>query len=256
MPKVRVFDFSKTLQSYEKIWKIQKFLMESLHLSRSTAYPLPDSLLLVQHPSTYTIGRGASPFKNLKFTSSSSLEKHNIFHTERGGDVTWHGPGQLVMYPILDLNRHKKDLHFYMRSLEQVVIDSLKQFGVSGERNDVNAGVWVSNKKISAVGVTASRWITMHGIALNVRCDLSYFDNIVPCGIENPAYGVSKLQEFVSEITLDDAGRSVLEAFSNVFELELVMHGENELPVHPVVGTSELRRVQAIDWESRGDDSK
>eukprot|EP01036_Dinobryon_divergens_P044889 gene44889-59915_t len=146
----RLYDLSTKFSKYEQVWKMQKILMENMNNSRKSECSLPDALLIVQHPSTYTLGRGAT-LDNLKFSVDCKPPLVDFHRIERGGDVTWHGPGQLVLYPVLDLHRHKKDLHWYMRSLEQVVIDTLKDFNVDGTRNEVNAGVWINQNKISAV---------------------------------------------------------------------------------------------------------
>src|SRR5437868_4353805 len=143
-----------------------------------------DILLLVQHPPVVTLGR-SSKQKNLvstpEFLNSRGIE---LFEVERGGDVTFHGPGQLVGYPIIDLKRHKQDLHWYLRQLEQALISTLSDFGISAERNPGYTGVWTGGRKIASIGVHARDWVTWHGFALNVTTDLSYFDTIVPCGID------------------------------------------------------------------------
>ena len=216
----RLYDLSSKTVSYEHVWRIQKLLVETLHLSKNSPLELSDALVITQHPSTYTLGKGAS-IENIKFRSNNESE---IFRIERGGEVTWHGPGQLVLYPILDLHRHKKDLRWYMRSLEQVVINTLHKLHEVGERNEVNAGVWIKNQKIAAVGVTASRWITMHGLAFNICNDMSKFDSIVPCGISKPGYGVCKLDQFIPGITFQEVKPLLLESFREVFQLDMEPH--------------------------------
>lgn len=136
-----------------------------------------DTLLLLEHPPVVTLGRGAKPEHLLR---ADGVE---IFDVERGGDVTFHGPGQLVGYPILDLRQHRQDLHWYLRTLEQTVIDGLGTLGIAAERRTNYTGVWTRGRKIASIGVHVKQWVTWHGFALNVTTDLSWFDRIVPCGI-------------------------------------------------------------------------
>src|SRR5216110_1054747 len=162
---------------------------EALELQRNIARDrisgaIPqDVLLLLEHPPVVTLGR-ASKEKHLvaspEFLQSKGVE---LFEVERGGDVTFHGPGQLVGYPIIDLKRHKQDLHWYLRTLEQALISTLAKFGIEAERNTGFTGVWTRGRKIASIGVHARDWVTWHGFALNVSTELSYFDLMVPCGI-------------------------------------------------------------------------
>ncbi|MEO6331240.1 MAG: lipoyl(octanoyl) transferase LipB [Gemmatimonadaceae bacterium] len=163
---------------------------EALELQRSVAASrisgkIPeDVLLLVEHPPVVTLGRSS---KGGNLTASAELLRQRgveLFEVERGGDVTFHGPGQLVGYPIIDLKRHKQDLHWYLRTVEQALIDTLAVLGITAERNTGYTGVWTAGKKIASIGVHARDWVTWHGFALNVTTDLSYFDLIVPCGIQ------------------------------------------------------------------------
>jgi lipoyl(octanoyl) transferase len=143
-----------------------------------------DVLLLVEHPPVVTLGRsskGGHLLASPELLASRGIE---LFDVERGGDVTFHGPGQLVGYPIIDLNRHRRDLHWYLRTLEAALIDALAEFGIPAERNVGFTGVWTQGRKIASIGVHARNWVTWHGFALNVTTDLSYFDVMVPCGIE------------------------------------------------------------------------
>lgn len=211
-------------QDYLKVWKYQKSLMDSAWLKRKQEQETTDSLLFVQHSNVYTLGRGADRLKNLKFDPKLTPDR-TIYTIERGGEVTWHGPGQLVCYPIIDLNHHKRDLHWYVKTLEEAVIRSLANYGVKATRSDLNPGVWVnlndpflvSNSsqtslstdddivevsatavnqvKICSIGITASRWITMHGLAINLTSDLrQILDFIVPCGIQSTDGGVCTLK--------------------------------------------------------------
>lgn len=169
--------------------------MEYIHISKSNNKPYPDCVILVEHPSVYTLGRGGTP-ENIKFNTMSKDSR--VYRVSRGGEVTWHGPGQLVAYPIIDLTEHKKDLRWYITKLEESVIRTLHSCGIVGGRSDVNPGVWIGNRKVCAVGVAASRWITMHGLALNVTCDLSPYNSIVPCGISPDIGGVTSMAAEVS----------------------------------------------------------
>ena len=163
---------------------------EALELQRQVARDriagaIPqDVLLLVEHPPVVTLGRSTKQ-KNLisspEFLASKDVE---LFEVERGGDVTFHGPGQLVGYPIIDLKRHKQDLHWFLRQVEGALIQTLAGYGIPGERSTGFTGVWTNNRKIASIGVHARDWVTWHGFALNVTTDLSYFDFIVPCGID------------------------------------------------------------------------
>jgi len=145
--------------------------------ARRQAEEIPDTLLLVEHPPVLTLGRSSHATNLLR---PDGVE---VFEVERGGDVTFHGPGQLVGYPILDLRRHRQDLHWYLRTLEQALIDGLTELGIPAERNSGWTGVWTRGRKIASIGVHVKQWVTWHGFALNVTTDLGWFDRIVPCGI-------------------------------------------------------------------------
>jgi lipoyl(octanoyl) transferase len=144
-----------------------------------------DLLLLVEHPPVVTFGRSTNAAHLLLDADALAARGVELFEVERGGDVTFHGPGQLVGYPIVDLRRHREDLHWYLRQLEAVLIGALGHLGIEAERRPALTGVWTGGRKIASIGVHARQWVTWHGFALNVTTDLSYFDLIVPCGIEN-----------------------------------------------------------------------
>ena len=143
----------------------------------------PDTLLLVEHDPVVTLGRSTKAGNLLANPALLAARGVELFDIERGGDVTFHGPGQLVGYPIVDLSQHRQDLHWYLRQLEQVLIDALAAFGIEGRREPKFTGVWVDDRKIASIGVHARSWVTWHGFALNVSTDLSWFDLMVPCGI-------------------------------------------------------------------------
>lgn len=211
------------LMPYETAWAIQR-----AWVARHRDSPQPDRLLLVEHPPVYTLGQG-STVTNLKFLESSP--PHPLFRIERGGEVTHHCPGQLVGYPILDLKRHQTDLHWYLRQLEAVVIHTLAAVGIPGTRHAGLTGVWVGDTKLAAIGIKVSRWITMHGFALNVCPDLAGFEAIIPCGIPDKAVG--SIAQFCPGITVADVVPLVKQAFGEVFALDLVDgagHGPSPTP--------------------------
>lgn len=176
-----------------------------------------DSLILLQHPPVYTLGQGAD-VRFLRFDpAQASYEIHRV---ERGGEVTYHCPGQLVGYPILDLHGYRLDLHWYLRALEEVIIRALACYGLEGERIAGLTGVWVEGCKVAAVGIKVSRWITMHGFALNICPDLLGFEKIVPCGIEGRPVG--SLAQFLPAIRFLDVQKTLIEQFEQVFHLRLV----------------------------------
>ena len=183
-----------------------------------------DRLLLLQHPPVYTLGTGAtSAF--LRFNPTNpAYELHRV---ERGGEVTYHCPGQLVGYPILNLRKYCKDLHWYLRRLEEVLIKTLAVFNLKGERIDGLTGVWLEGQKVAAVGIKVSRWITMHGFALNVCPDLSGFERIVPCGIEDKPVG--SLSNFLPGIDVSDIEPIVVSQFEQVFRITLEKGSVEEL---------------------------
>ncbi|CAM9783758.1 unnamed protein product, partial [Heterosigma akashiwo] len=202
-----VYNVESGLQDYQRCWQIQKALFNKAIDNQKQGIPGSDSLLLVEHPSVYTLGRGSS-LENLKFNHEDRDCPHKVFRIERGGEVTWHGPGQLVGYPILDLNFHKKDLKGYLYNIEEMIIKVLACRGVLGGRDPENTGVWVGDYKFCAIGVKASRWITMHGFALNVNPNLSYFDEIIPCGIHDK--GVGSLQQVQPGVSMKEVRRDVI----------------------------------------------
>lgn len=160
-------------------------LQRNLARQRAEGSLAHDLLLLVEHEPVVTLGRGTRT-ESLPLTPAELAARGvDVFEIERGGDVTWHGPGQLVGYPILDLSRHREDLHWYLRTLEDALIDALGSLGLPAERNPGFTGVWTAGRKIASIGIHVRRWVTFHGFALNVNNDLSAFDLIVPCGIPN-----------------------------------------------------------------------
>ncbi|MBD2441236.1 lipoyl(octanoyl) transferase LipB [Nostoc sp. FACHB-110] len=178
---------------------------------------LDDVLILLEHPPVYTLGQGATP-EFLKFDlDTSNFEVHRV---ERGGEVTYHCPGQVVGYPILNLQRYRKDLHWYLRQLEEVIIRVLAGYGLIGDRLTGFTGVWLEGRKVAAIGIKVSRWITMHGFALNVCPDMTGFQHIVPCGIADKP--VASLAEWIPGISCDEVRSQIARAFAEVFDVDLI----------------------------------
>ena len=192
--KIKFIDLG--LMDYKEAWDFQQKLFDEIveikkkNRKDSTNKKTPNYFLLVEHPHVYTLGKSGN-MSNLLIDETELKNKDASFYKiNRGGDITYHGPGQIVGYPILDLENFFTDIHKYLRLLEEVIILTLKNYEIKGERNQGKTGVWIDTKtpfprKICAMGVRASRWVTMHGFALNANVDLNYFNNIIPCGIAN-----------------------------------------------------------------------
>jgi lipoyl(octanoyl) transferase len=187
---------------------------------------IPDTLLLLEHPHVYTLGRNAKT-KNLLISAEQLAARGaQVFEIDRGGDVTYHGPGQLVGYPILDLAEHRRDIAWYMRCLEEALIAVAREYGIEAGRLAGAPGVWVGNDKLVAMGVHISRWVTSHGFAFNVNTDLRYFDWIVPCGLRDK--GVTSLQKLLGRpVEMEEAAERVVRQFGRVFEVEIVQQVES-----------------------------
>ena len=195
---------------YKRTWELQK----ELQLQR-IENNIDDTLLLVEHEPVYTFGKNADENHLLQ----NYPENVKLFYTERGGDITFHGPGQIVGYPIMDLHNYKMSISWYMRALEEVIIRSLDKFGISADRKDGLTGVWVEDEKIAALGVRISRWVTMHGFALYVNTDLAYYDSIIPCGIFD--YGITSMKHILGGKQNMSKLKSILSAvFLDVFQLK------------------------------------
>ena len=202
----------QAITPYALAWSQQR----SLVAARIANPNLPDVLLLLEHPPVYTLGTG-SDIKFIKFNLDKTDKE--VYRIERGGEVTHHCPGQLVGYPILNLRYYQQDLHWYLRQLEEVILQTIAIYGLSGERIAGLTGVWVEGYKIAAIGIKVSRWITYHGFALNVCPDLSGFAEIIPCGIANKPVG--SLQQFLPNISLMQVQRDLSRVFASVFGVEL-----------------------------------
>jgi len=203
------------ITNYHEAWEFQKRLFNQVVNERSQNY-----LIITEHKPVITIGKTGS-LENL-LTEPSYLESKGIdvIEIDRGGDITFHGPGQLVGYPILDLSQFHKDIHWYLRNIEEVIIHTLSDFGIQGERLPGLTGVWVKKKKICAIGVKVTRWVTMHGFALNVSTNLDYFKHIIPCGISD--HGVTSIfEEIGNNVDQKDVIKSLYHNFSEIFKVSL-----------------------------------
>lgn len=195
------------ISEFKDTWNLQKELQEKRILGE-----IEDQLILVEHPAVYTLGKNASKEHILK-----KKEGISIIQTDRGGNITFHGPGQLVGYPILDLNFYKRSITWYMRELEQLMIDVLKEYGIEGSTKKGLTGTWVKDHKIAALGVRISRWVTMHGFSLNINPDLNYYQDIIPCGIQG--YGVTSMAVIMGEEvpSMDEVKIKMVDYFKNRF---------------------------------------
>ena len=205
---------------YREALELQRKLVE-----RRKAQEIPDQLLFLEHPHVITLGRNARPENIVAEEDVLRRAGGEICETDRGGDVTYHGPGQVIGYPILDLAAWKRDVGAYVRALEETIIGALAEFGVAAERVDGMRGVWTRRGKIAAIGVHISRWVTSHGFALNVTTDLDYFGYIVPCGLTRP---VTSMEREGAEAERDAVVAALARHFGRVFECEMVLGEELE----------------------------
>jgi lipoyl(octanoyl) transferase len=211
--QIRVVELGRT--EYQQCWELQQRLFR-LRLEGE----IPDLLLLTEHQPVFTIGKSGAEKHLLASDEELKADGVPFVRNDRGGDITYHGPGQLVGYPILDLHNYYLDLHRYLRDLEEVIIRSLEVFGLVGERIPGLTGVWIGNKKICAIGVKSSRWVTMHGFALNINTKLSYFEKIIPCGIAEK--GVTSMQQLLRrEIEVTRVQQTIREQFGEVFAAKI-----------------------------------
>lgn len=216
------------IMDYPRAWDYQTRLFEDILLIKknnrdkpaSEQEPTPNYLLFCEHPHVYTLGKSGKEENLLMAPAALSTINATYHHINRGGDITYHGPGQLVAYPILDLENFFTDIHQYMRSLEEAVLQVLASYQLAGVRVPGMTGVWLPSpdRKICALGVKTSRWVTMHGLALNVHTDLSYFDHIIPCGIEDKAV-TSLQQELGREVSMTEVKARLQKSFYSVFKM-------------------------------------
>lgn len=219
-------------KDYKETWDYQESLFEEIvelkrkNRAENTDLPTPNYFLFVEHPHVYTLGKSGH-IENLLIDEAALAKKGATFYKiNRGGDITYHGPGQIVGYPIIDLENFFTDIHKYLRSLEEVIIRTLADYGIKGERSEGETGVWLDvgtpfARKICAMGVRASRWVTMHGFALNVNTDLGYFDNIIPCGIRGKAVTSLNVELSKEKINTEEVKRYILKHFKEIFGVSI-----------------------------------
>ncbi|MGE5400310.1 MAG: lipoyl(octanoyl) transferase LipB [Ignavibacteriales bacterium] len=204
------------LINYDKAWELQR---ETFELRKNN--DIPDRLYLLEHPHTYTLGKVAD--KNNLISSEQYLKENQIsvYEIDRGGDITYHGPGQVVGYPIINLSDWKQDAHQYLRGLEEVIIRTCRDYGLETTRIEKLTGVWIEDRKIAAIGIKVSRWITMHGFAFNVNTDLSLFNGIIPCGITDKKV-TSLARELGGEMDINGVKEKLVENFKTVFGYAII----------------------------------
>ena len=220
-------------KDYKATWDFQEDLFQKIvnqkiqNRRENKALPTQNHLLFVEHPHVYTLGKSGS-LSNLLLNEEQLIQKKATFYKiNRGGDITYHGPGQVVGYPILDLENFFTDIHKYLRLLEEMVILTLAEYGIKAERSQGETGVWLDvgtpfARKICAMGVRASRWVTMHGFALNVNVDLGYFDHIVPCGIQDKAVTSLNVELGQTEVNMLEVKAKLKKHFFQLFEAEKI----------------------------------
>ena len=223
--------YLQDLQSkdYKETWDYQTELLDAIIAIKrqnrvsETQKETPNHFLFVEHPHVYTLGKSGDQ-SNLLINEKQLEERGATYYKiNRGGDITYHGPGQIVGYPILDLENFFTDIHKYLRLLEEVIIKTIAEYGLKGERSKGETGVWLDvgtpfARKICAMGIRSSRWVTMHGFALNVNADLGYFDNIIPCGIRGKAV-TSMAVELNRKLNLEEVKEKILQHFKEAFEV-------------------------------------
>lgn len=222
-------------KDYKETWDYQEQLFQHIislkidNRRNNAAHITPNYFLFVEHPHVYTLGKSGN-ISNLLLNEQQLTENGATFYKiDRGGDITYHGPGQIVGYPILDLDNFFTDIHKYLRFLEEAIIRTLGEYGIKSERSPGETGVWLDvgtpfARKICAMGVRTSRWVTMHGFALNVNTNLGFFDNIIPCGIKGKAV-TSMEAELNSKLDMESVKKQILSHFKELFEAELKFPG-------------------------------
>ena len=221
------------IKDYKATWEYQEDLFKAIvdlkikNRREETAIPTPNYLLFVEHPHVYTLGKSGDSSNLLLSEKQLEVKGATFYKINRGGDITYHGPGQIVGYPILDLENFFTDIHQYLRFLEEVVILTLADYGLDCSRSEGETGVWLGvgtpfARKICAMGVRASRWVTMHGFALNVNADLGYFDHIIPCGIRGKAVTSLQVELGVSQVDLVEVQQKICKYFTQLFDCVLL----------------------------------
>ncbi|MDC8005679.1 lipoyl(octanoyl) transferase LipB [Aureisphaera galaxeae] len=220
-------------KDYKETWDYQEVLFKEIldrkikNRREDTNLPTPNYFLFVEHPHVFTLGKSGD-FDNLLISEERLKEVNASFYKiNRGGDITYHGPGQIVGYPILDLENFFTDIHKYLRLLEEMIIRTLAEYGIKAERSPGETGVWLDvgtpfARKICAMGVRASRWVTMHGFAFNINADLGYFDYMIPCGIKDKAVTSLNVELGKTEVPLEEVKEKLTRHFSELFEAQLL----------------------------------
>jgi len=227
---IQVSDIGR--KDYKEAWDFQEALFKGILDTKianrrdSTNTETPNYFLYTEHPHVYTLGKSGDMANLLLSEKQLEAKGATFYKINRGGDITYHGPGQIVGYPILDLENFFTDIHKYLRFLEEAIILTLAEYGLSGTRSEGETGVWLDvgtpfARKICAMGVRASRWVTMHGFALNVNADLGYFDNIIPCGIRGKAVTSLNVELRVDKVDEEEVKEKILKHFARLFEAEL-----------------------------------
>jgi len=221
------------LKDYKETWDYQELLFQKTidlkikNRREETLLETPNHFLFVEHPHVYTLGKSGDITNLLVDEKQLAARGAQFYKINRGGDITYHGPGQIVGYPILDLDNFFTDIHKYLRFLEEMVILTLAEYGLKAERSEGETGVWLDvgtpfARKICAMGVRASRWVTMHGFALNVNADLGYFDLMIPCGIKGKAVTSLNVELGQKEVSMEEVKKKLLKHFSRLFEAEII----------------------------------
>jgi lipoyl(octanoyl) transferase len=221
------------LKDYKETWDYQELLFQKTidlkikNRREETLLETPNHFLFVEHPHVYTLGKSGDITNLLVDEKQLAARGAQFYKINRGGDITYHGPGQIVGYPILDLDNFFTDIHKYLRFLEEMVILTLAEYGLKAERSEGETGVWLDvgtpfARKICAMGVRASRWVTMHGFALNVNADLGYFDMMIPCGIKGKAVTSLNVELGQKEVSMEEVKKKLLKHFSRLFEAEII----------------------------------
>lgn len=221
------------LKDYKETWDYQERLFKQTvdlkinNRRQGENLPTPNHFLFVEHPHVYTLGKSGDLSNLLVGEEELASKNAKFYKINRGGDITYHGPGQIVGYPILDLDNFFTDIHKYLRLLEEMVILTLTEYGLKAQRSEGETGVWLDvgtpfARKICAMGVRASRWVTMHGFALNVNADLGYFDLMIPCGIKDKAVTSLNVEMGKKEIDMSEVKKKLLKHFTHLFEAKLI----------------------------------
>lgn len=218
---------------YKACWDYQELLFDEIvglkikNRREGTTLPTPNHLLFVEHPHVFTLGKSGDMSNLLVDEAQLKARNATFYKINRGGDITYHGPGQIVGYPILDLDNFFTDIHKYLRFLEEIVIHTLAEYGIKGERSEGETGVWLDvgtpfARKICAMGVRASRWVTMHGFAFNINADLGYFDLMIPCGIKDKSVTSLHAELGVDRVDEEEVRQKLLAHFESIFEATII----------------------------------